>query len=136
MDPPTDPSTDPHPYASPIDFGVLAAGALGFTVALAWNDAVSVAVRGSGVSGAPGLGGAGAGAAALHAAVVTALVVVIAAAINAVARAAHVRHDGHENDRRVAAARVLGAGFTSAGAVADINTGRPPRPVVRLWSPQ
>lgn len=112
---------DPDPGgSSPIDFGILAAGALGFTVALAWNDAVSVAVRGTGIT--PGLADVSVGAAMLHAAVVTALVVVIAFVINSIARAAHVRHV-HEHERE---------------HLSSVHETRAPasRSIVRLWSPE
>ena len=136
---------DSAPY-SPIDFGVLAAGALGFTVALAWNDAVSVAVRGAGAAPVANFGaaspvaGVGVGAAALHAAVVTALVVVIAFVINSIARAAHSRHARHaaehaaEHDaelkRDAERERVAELGRDAARGAE-----RRPRSIVRLWSP-
>ena len=124
---------DPDPGgSSPIDFGILAAGALGFTVALAWNDAVSVAVRGSGIT--PGLADVGVGAAILHAAVVTALVVVIAFVINSIARAAHaherldVRHERHERlDVREREEYMSGV---------PESRGAGSRSIVRLWSPE
>ena len=142
----------------PIDFGILATGALGFTIALAWNDAVSIAVRGTDIFGAPGRGGVG--AAALHAAIVTALVIVIAVAVNAVARAAHTHHTSHGDTGGDTSHAHGDTGGDTGGDTAHGDTGgdtarrlqaydaiafrtrsgsdqpaRRPRPVVRLWSP-
>jgi hypothetical protein len=125
----------------PVDFGILATGALGFTIALAWNDAVSIAVRGTDIFGAPSHGGAG--AAALHAAVVTVLVIAVAVALNTVARIAHYRvASSRDADGADPASRGQALNNTSSDSINAIafrphgpGSGQRPRSVVRLWSP-
>jgi hypothetical protein len=124
----------------PIDFGILATGALGFTVALAWNDAVSIAVRGTDIFGAPGRGGVG--AAALHAAIVTVLVILVAVAVNTVARIVHHASGGAHSDHIDHSSGDAEARRMQAyDAIAFRTSSKPdqpakrPRSVVRLWSP-
>jgi len=113
-----------------VDFSSLATGALSFTVALSWNNAIS-----RGISGFfPGISQTEASLA--YAVVVTIVVVIIATIINCVTRIAKKHRaivDGDDDYDEIDAAAESGGvnsadGFGKAGSIG----GNPITPIVRV----
>ncbi|MFA7286895.1 MAG: DUF5654 family protein [Patescibacteria group bacterium] len=108
-----------------ISYMTLATSALGFTVALAWNDAVSKMIlhyfpatdKNSALK-----------ATIAYAVAITILVIVVVGAIN------HARKLAHYAGLRMKQRRASGSGFISKAAITASNAPTH-MPVVKLWEP-
>jgi len=118
-----------------INFTTLATSALGFTVALAWNDAVSKTIKSF---FPPTSEQAAARATLIYALVVTVLVILVVAVINHARKIVHEYNsrvdslDGRERPARVAGPRPGKGGAPPRGGGPEAPA---LGPVIRLWEP-